>query len=184
MSFLWPYLRVSLASIGNIWWVLTQIFDIYQFWPLFLPLTVMKAIFSLYQVSLSKTVCLLEPRHSCRTHWASRTIQPSHKILYVTIGGVWHNHHNLAITFPRVQLVPDRVRLNMVSKQHGSVDEDLETTSAHQTSVCQTAMSLELFQVLKHWKFRNQSYEWYYNNIILNFSENHIYIVYNCLYNQ
>ena len=84
----------------------------------------------------------------------TRTIELPHRILYVTIGRIWHNHHNLAITFPRVQLVPDRVRLNMVSKQHCAVNKHLDTNSSNQTNVSLAAIDLELFQIFEQTKLR------------------------------
>ena len=57
-------------------------------------------------------------------HLFSLTIQFSDKIVQVLPRCIRNNHYHFPISFPRVQLLPDRVRLNMVSKQHGSVDED------------------------------------------------------------
>ena len=89
-------------------------------------------------------------------HLITRTIQLPHKILYVRIGSIWYNHHKFAILYPRVQLAPDRVRLDvdMVGKQNGAVNEHLDPTSTNQTNVSLAIIDLELLQIFKHIKLR------------------------------
>ena len=50
-----------------------------------------------------------------------------------------------------VQLMPDRVRLDVVGKQHGAMDGHL-AGGANKTGVSQGAINLELFKLLKHTK--------------------------------
>ena len=79
-------------------------------------------------------------------HLSPWTIKFPDKILQVLSRCIWNNHNHFPISFPRVQLVPDRIGLDMVSEEHGSVYEHL-ATGAHQTGVSEGAVSLELLQV-------------------------------------